>query len=1149
VRARQRVVVSIGVVLLFALAAAATFAQGVNAAGVPKKQMPDLTVYDIWWYPGDPIAGESTTIYVTIKNIGAKDIKHETFYTQLKIDGTQVMISSIEDLNAGSTYTFIKTVTLASGTHTLWAYVDYYDLIDEKYETNNYREEYVTAIALPDVAMVDIWTEPCPPISEQYTYIRIQISVNEVPFTETMWTRVYVDGVFKAGFGMPGSTGAQVKTYTYTTSQLDPGDHEIRAVTDADNVLTESSETNNERTETYCWESPSLPNVKAVDIWTDPSSPVEAETTTIWFSISTNSVPFGETVYTRLYIDDVLKVTKYLYGSPGTGTYTYSYLTVQTAGDHTIRVLTDATDVLAESVETDNQRTESHEWQPSSLPDVAAVDIWTDPDPPTGGQTATVYFSISTSSVPFTQTIYTRLYIDDVYKTTRYLYGSSGSATHSYSYSTTQSTGNHVIRIVTDATGVLTEAWETNNERSETINWQALPDVAAVDIWTSPSPPNAGQSATISFSISTNSVPFTQTIYTRLYIDDVYKTTRYLYGSSGSGTHTYTYSTTQSAGDHVVKIITDATGVLTESSETNNERTETYTWVDLDSDGDGLTDSYEISIGTDPYDPTTDSDAWNDGDEVLKYYTNPLLADTDGDTVRDDQDYDPLNDLQVTVRIKEVFARDLVDADGADFWWIVWVNGNIRSSASPWAWNQNHIYPAWTTTVNVPDNVRYVSIEIGLLDYQGGGNNLWCDIDDTGQYNNDQLELTYDVCTGSWSEEDYPSDLSGYGHTDGTFDGDANPIYPDCAIWFSVYQDDDDGDGMVYWEEVNTYHTNPVSVNDAGGDWDTDGMPNGWEDSHGLNPVFDDRWSDLDSDLVDNKDEYELRGRGKSPCNPLDTYCMDLSITLRFDADYQYMGKWIAGMRVASNVLFEATNGYFLIKSVTIYDNDVNRYWSDIVVLDEVCDSSWDHSWPHLCGDPTGGWADDDGDVGPRDDSGAKHWIVMPRQWQPGGPGTTIYDPNTLKYSETVVHEMGHYSFCVFDEYVDGDGNTIPEDERLVTLMALPWDSYEFSTLVDYQNPPPGTDTDTWQWDELQESCWQTLFRYWNYFSTTEVHNIDLVWALLPSDGNRYLGVQFDLNGDGVIDTGYTNGYVADTFPSLYEYDPGADLTPTYENS
>lgn len=56
---------------------------------------------------------------------------------------------------------------------------------------------------------------------------------------------------------------------------------------------------------------------------------------------------------------------------------------------------------------------------------------------------------------------------------------------------------------------------------------------------------------------------------------------------------------------------------------------------EIDSDGDGLLDSQEVDIGTDPYDPDTDDDGLSDGQEVNVYRTDPLNPDSDWDALKD----------------------------------------------------------------------------------------------------------------------------------------------------------------------------------------------------------------------------------------------------------------------------------------------------------------------------------------------------------------------------------------------------------------------------------------------------------------------------------------------------------------------------------
>ena len=101
-------------------------------------------------------------------------------------------------------------------------------------------------------------------------------------------------------------------------------------------------------------------------------------------------------------------------------------------------------------------------------------------------------------------------------------------------------------------------------------------------------------------------------------------------------------------------------------------------------------------------------------------------------------------------------------------------------------------------------------------------------------------------------------------------------------------------------------------------------------------------------------------------------------------------------------------------------------------------------------------------------------------------------------------------------------------------------DYMRLSTRYDYDHPQDGTDTHdthTLQWLFNGESCWETVFRQYNYFTGL-------------ATGQVY-GVQFDLDGDYQIDSVYPQGYIQDSSAfwdsSLYamRYEIGTYLSVT----
>ena len=252
-------------------------------------------------------------------------------------------------------------------------------------------------------------------------------------------------------------------------------------------------------------------------------------------------------------------------------------------------------------------------------------------------------------------------------------------------------------------------------------------------------------------------------------------------------------------------------------------------------------------------------------------------------TKTETDDVDPLVDLKVTVTIKEIRAFDKIDLFSDPDFYVKILVGDEELLSTVWE-NQKTITEDWSRTVNVPDNKRYVLINIQLWDSNLGRDTL-CDIasNDNGDTDRRDLWLNYSLETGIWDGDDfrywyYPTpgrlDYSGYGRGNGC---DDNSIYEndkDCEIWFDISTNDYDHDGIPYWAEVEYYGTDP-EVNDTGRDDDEDGIPYEWEHKWGFNRYYDwhdDEWRivslfdpfeyedqemiDFDADSINNLEEY-----------------------------------------------------------------------------------------------------------------------------------------------------------------------------------------------------------------------------------------------------------------------------------------------------
>lgn len=233
--------------------------------------------------------------------------------------------------------------------------------------------------------------------------------------------------------------------------------------------------------------------------------------------------------------------------------------------------------------------------------------------------------------------------------------------------------------------------------------------------------------------------------------------------------------------------------------------TTSFASAEVDTDGDGLSDTQESFLGTDPAQADTDGDQLNDGEEVNLLHTDPTLFDTDTDD--------------------SLFSDYEVDNDNDGL-----SNGYEVNDWAP---------------VGTPGN---------FTGEGGNPNNFDTDEDGLG----DLLEASNLACFDITIDN---ADHDGIKDPDEDCDADGLTNIQEVTMGTSPTAADTDNDGSPDATEVvnNTNPTDPESTPlDPNGDEDNDGLTNSQENVAGTDPYS----SDTDQD-------YYLDGEESGVSDPL----------------------------------------------------------------------------------------------------------------------------------------------------------------------------------------------------------------------------------------------------------------------------------------
>ena len=267
--------------------------------------------------------------------------------------------------------------------------------------------------------------------------------------------------------------------------------------------------------------------------------------------------------------------------------------------------------------------------------------------------------------------------------------------------------------------------------------------------------------------------------------------------------------------------------------------------VDADTDNDFLNDGIEVNVNnTDPFDNDTDDDGLTDGLEVLNYFTNPLVADPDDDL----DGYYWFQDCNDTNPMIYPAAPELLNGidDDCDLFWDEGFNSTDADSDNLSDYSEYHGYGTNWTNMDTDGDLLSDGDEVLIYftdplvkdnDSDSDGWYWFQDCNDSDPAINPDITESLDGIDNNCNDEIDEDFIGQDSDSDGLFDLDEfNNISTD------PFDPDSDGDGLFDGYEFNDLNTSPLDK-----DSDLDGLEDGVEVLETLtNPLVPDLDEDSD---------------------------------------------------------------------------------------------------------------------------------------------------------------------------------------------------------------------------------------------------------------------------------------------------------------
>jgi len=519
----------------------------------------DLAIEAIAWTPANPSRDDNITISIIIQNQGTYRSKYSNF--NFLIDGASRGISEIAPMEPGTS--LIKTITwiALAGEHTFTAVVDEADTTREGDETNNESSITFNTMA-PDLAVESISWTPEPPSKDDIVSFDVTIINLGAGRADVSNLAYYIDNLLIGSLQVPALNAGDSTIAAFTwRATLDA--HNVRAVIDYVQAITETNESNNELNVSLITQPCDL---VMTDVSWLPVKVSAGDDVTFTATLTNQGGGNAEASRTALFINNrmigLMDFAPIDAGEEDSATITWT----AEGGVHRIEFISDYFTKITESNEKNNRYNTS---LTAALPDLVISGITFLPEKPMLDETVTITIAVKNQGDGDAPGSRIACFLDDTQETVKMIKPLEGGESAFTTYQWKVKSGHHVLRALADDDNNVWEADEKNN--SNTVNIAPnLPDLAITNVSWSPADIIPGQE--IIFNMDIENIGGVDAGVSRIvfYTDETISGYNDIDPVKAGEKTTCTFIWAAAEGRHTVSIGADSRGQITEIDEQNN---------------------------------------------------------------------------------------------------------------------------------------------------------------------------------------------------------------------------------------------------------------------------------------------------------------------------------------------------------------------------------------------------------------------------------------------------------------------------------------------------------------------------------------------------------------------------------------------------